>query len=156
MRKKIFMIVLIAVIAFIILAVALGAGLGIGLKKKSDEEKIIQHPFCKDHPELCIGGNLNAEYYSKRGAFNGSGIALAGESWNAGQRRIFTLYFQHHTGDIRYMQYGTDQRWVGGNSSNLIATDAKNGTTISAVAYTLNQTSWVSVSRSSIASDSFC
>ncbi|PVI05651.1 hypothetical protein DM02DRAFT_516316 [Periconia macrospinosa] len=152
MRKKIFFIVLAAIIALIILAVGLGAGLGVALNKKSEDSEvqttkagkaeIVQHPFCKDHPEYCVGGYLNAEYYSKRGAFNGSGIAIAGESWNAGQRRIFTLYFQHHSGDIRYMQYGTDQRWIGGNSSNTVATDAKNGTTISAVAYTLNQTGW--------------
>lgn len=150
MRKKIFFIVLAAIIALIILAIGLGAGLGVALNKKSEDEEpkkagkaeIVQHPFCKDHPEYCVGGYLNAEYYSKKGAFNGSGIAIAGESWNAGQRRIFTLYFQHHSGDIRYMQYGTDQRWIGGNSSNTVATDAKNGTTISAVAYTLNQTGW--------------
>lgn len=143
MRKKIFIIVVIAIAAFIILAVALGAGLGAGLKK---EKEIIQHPFCKEKPQYCTGSYLNAEYTSKKGAFNGSGIALAGESWNAGERRIFTLYFQHHTGDIRYMQYGTNQLWVGGTKTHTVATDAKNGTAISAVAYTLNQTGWVSAS----------
>jgi hypothetical protein len=141
MKKMVFFIV----IAALILIIALGVGLGVGLSKHNDKkDEIIQHPFCKDHPEYCIGGNLNAEYYSKKGAFNGSGIALAGESWNVGQRRIFTLFFQHHSGDIRQMQYGTDQLWVGGNKTNMVANDAKNGTTISAVAYTLKQTGWVS------------
>jgi hypothetical protein len=101
-------------------------------------------PLCKDHPELCIGGALDSSFYSKKGAFNGSGVALAGESWNAGQRRLFTLYFQHHSGDIRYMQYRTDKQWDGGNKAQTVATDAKNGTAISAVAYALNGTQYVS------------
>jgi hypothetical protein len=87
---------------------------------------------------------LDAKYYSKKGAFNGTGIALAGESWNVGQRRIFTLYFQHHTGDIRWMQYTNDKKWQGGSKLELIATDAKPGTPLSAVAVNLNSTAYVS------------
>lgn len=102
-------------------------------------------PFCRDHPEFCVGGSLDAKYYSTKGAFNGSGIALAGESWNNNVYRLFTLYFQHHSGDIRYMQYTSDRKWVGGSSSETIASDAKNGSAISAVAYTMNSTSYVSV-----------
>ena len=99
--------------------------------------------FCKKSPELCIGGSLNPEYYSEKGAFNGTGIALAGESWNGGQRRIFTVYFQHHTGDIRYMQYRADKKWDGGDKAQTVATDAKNGTALSAVAYLINGTQYV-------------
>lgn len=102
-------------------------------------------PFCRDNPEFCIGGALGEEYYSKRGAFNGSGIALAGESWNKEQRRIFTIYFQHWTRDIRYMQYTTDQKWIGGSRSETVATDAKNATALSTVAYSLNSTQYVSI-----------
>lgn len=90
-----------------------------------------------------MGGALNAEYFSKKGAYNGSGIALAGESWNAGQRRLFTLYFQHHTGDIRFMQYTTDKKWEGGSRTETVATDAKNGSPISAVAVPINATQYV-------------
>jgi hypothetical protein len=80
------------------------------------------------------------------GAFNGSGIALSGESWNKDQHRIFTLYFQHWTGDIRYMQKmdTTEQKWRGGTRSETVATDAKNATAISTVAYALNSTQYVS------------
>ena len=105
---------------------------------------VIQDPFCSQHPQFCIGGALDSNYYSKTGAYNGSGIALAGESWNKGQRRLFTLFFQHHAGDIRYMTYGVDQKWEGGNSSNVIATDAKGGSPISAVAYLLGNVAHVS------------
>lgn len=100
-------------------------------------------PFCRDHPELCIGGALGSQYYSTKGVFNGSGIALAGESWNEHQRRLFTLYFQHHTGDIRFMQYTTDKKWIGGTRAQTVATDAKNATAISTVAYALNATQYV-------------
>jgi hypothetical protein len=103
-------------------------------------------PFCEDNPEYCIGGALNAEYYSKKGAFNGTGIALAGESWNTGQRRIFTLYFQHHTGDIRFMQYTTDRKWIGGTKAETVASNAKDSSPISAVSFAINHTQYVSQS----------
>jgi hypothetical protein len=101
-------------------------------------------PFCRQKPEYCIGGSLNANYFSKKGVYNGTGIALAGESWNKGQRRIFTLYFQHHTGDIRFMQYSSDQQWTGGSKSETVATGVKNASPISAVAYNINATQYVS------------
>jgi hypothetical protein len=69
---------------------------------------------------------------------------VAGESWNKGQKRIFTLYFQHWSGDLRYMQYTTDRKWIGGDKAQTIASDAKNATPISTVAYTLNGTMVVS------------
>jgi len=100
--------------------------------------------FCRQKPEYCIGGSLNANYFSKKGVYNGTGMALAGESWNVGQRRIFTLYFQHHTGDIRYIQYTTDRQWIGGSKSETVATDAKNASPISAVSVNLDSTQYVS------------
>lgn len=100
-------------------------------------------PFCHDHPKLCIGGSLNTDYYSKSGAFNGSGIALAGESWNPTTGTLFTLYFQHHTGDIRYLKYTSGQKWVGGTITETVASNAKNATPISAVSYAANSTQFV-------------
>ncbi|KAL5409074.1 hypothetical protein PMIN04_011169 [Paraphaeosphaeria minitans] len=43
------------------------------------------------------------------------------------------------------MQYTKDRKWVGGTSSETVATNAKNGTAISAVAFTLNETSYVHI-----------
>ncbi|KAF2703845.1 hypothetical protein K504DRAFT_485591 [Pleomassaria siparia CBS 279.74] len=135
LKKKTFFLVL-ALVTLLILGLALGAGLGIGLKKKkSKSENIVQDPFCATHAEYCIGGALNADYYSQKGAFNGSGIALAGESWTKGTRHLFQLFFQHHTGGLRRMAYGVDQKWDGGNASTTIATDVKNGSAISIVQY---------------------
>jgi hypothetical protein len=145
MKKRTFMIVLIGLILLIVLGVALGVGLGVGLKKKSSSSTSTNaDPYCVAHPEVCIGGSLDQAYFSKKGAFNGSGVALAGESWNGGQRRLFTLYFQHHSGDIRYMTYDKNQEWSGGSSSETVASDAKNATPISAVAYVSNTTQYVS------------
>lgn len=75
---------------------------------------------------------------------NGSGIALAGESWNPDTGTLFTLYFQHHTGNIRYLKYTMGQKWIGGGVTETVASNAKNATPISAVAYVANATQFVS------------
>lgn len=54
-----------------------------------------------------------------------------------------SVLFQHHKGDIRFMQYTADQKWVGGTKSETVATDARNATPISTVAYALNGTAKV-------------
>jgi hypothetical protein len=162
MKKRTFHILFICgLVWFLALALGLSLGLALGLKKNKDSyvctslmlgarslilSRNSNHAdaFCRQKPEYCIGGSLNANYFSKKGAYNGTGIALAGESWNVGQRRIFTLYFQHHTGDIRYMQYTTDKKWVGGTKAQTVATDAKNASPISAVSVGLNTTQYVS------------
>ncbi|KAL5114467.1 hypothetical protein ACEQ8H_007664 [Pleosporales sp. CAS-2024a] len=143
MRKRNFLILMgCATIAMLALALGLGLGLGLGSDEASGSSSDSVSPFCRQQPQYCIGGALDANYYSKKGVFNGTGIALAGESWNIGQRRIFTLYFQHHTGDIRYMQYTTDRSWIGGTANETVATDAKNASPISAVSVNLNHTTY--------------
>lgn len=47
------------------------------------------------------------------------------------------VYFQHWTGDIRWIQLTPDGEWVGGGKSEVIVTDAKNATPISTVSYAL-------------------
>jgi hypothetical protein len=160
-KRSFFILIACIVIGIIAIALGLGLGLGLGLKKNNSyvfdqhlmriRKILILHrndetsdPFCRENPELCVGGALNAKYLSKKGAFNGTGIALAGESWNTGQRRIFTLYFQHHTGDIRFMQYTTDRKWIGGTKAQTVASDAKDASPISAVSFAINSTQYVS------------
>lgn len=53
------------------------------------------------------------------------------------------MYFQHHTGQIRSAQLGSDGRWKGGDETEIVAVDAKNGTPIAAVAYARNDTAVV-------------
>ncbi|KAL1594108.1 hypothetical protein SLS59_008942 [Nothophoma quercina] len=146
LKKRTFWMLMGCVVFWLIaLAVGLGAGLGIGLSKKNASKEVKVDPFCRDHPKLCIGGSLNAEYISKKGAFNGSGIALAGESWNPDTGTLFTVYFQHHTGDIRFMRYTSGQKWIGGSITETVASNAKNATPISAVAYAANGTQFFHV-----------
>ena len=53
------------------------------------------------------------------------------------------MYFQHHSGEIRWKQLSSSGDWVGGDFSTVIAVDAKNSTPLSAVAYALNnQSTW--------------
>lgn len=94
--------------------------------------------------DILTGGGLNPEYFSTQGAFNGSGIALASQSFQGDEQGTMVLYYQHYTGTIRYKQL-RENDWVGGTLSEVVAFDAKNGTPISAVAYALNNVSTVSL-----------
>lgn len=87
---------------------------------------------------------MNPAYYSTEGAFNGSGIALASQSFDSSSHGAINLYFQHHSGTIRWQQLGYDGRWRGGSLSEIVASDAKNSTPLSAVAYAKNGTATVS------------
>ena len=88
--------------------------------------------------QVLMGGHLDPAYYSTTGAFNGSGFTLISESSG------IHLYFQHWTGEIRHMQRSSDGvSWYGGSASDIVAVDAKNGTTLTAVSYAANGTnSW--------------
>jgi hypothetical protein len=82
-------------------------------------------------------------YYTSNGTFNGSGIALATEFWNHEERKIMTVYFQHFSGEIRSIQLTPKGEWIGGSKSEVVVSDAKNATPISAVSYSLGGTSMV-------------
>ena len=43
------------------------------------------------------------------------------------------IYFQHRTGQLRWIYQGGPDTWSGGTINEIIATDAKNGTPISAL-----------------------
>lgn len=83
---------------------------------------------------------MNANYLSAFGAFNGSGIALASESFGSADHGNIVMYFQHHSGQIRQAQLDSKGVWQGGDVTNIVAVDAKNGTPIAAVAYARNDT----------------
>jgi hypothetical protein len=87
--------------------------------------------------QYLIGGAVDPQYYTDTGAFNGSGIALASQSFaedvQTGTHGSIVMYFQHHTGEIRWMQLSNTGDWVGGTVSEVVAIDAKNNTPLSAV-----------------------
>ncbi|KAK4623830.1 hypothetical protein CLAFUW4_05426 [Fulvia fulva] len=92
-----------------------------------------------------IGGAIDPSFYSTEGAFNGSGIALASQSFSRdladGTQGSIVMYFQHHTGQIRWKQLSTSGDWLGGDISEVVASNAKNNTPLSAVAYDINGSS---------------
>ncbi|GAB7341492.1 hypothetical protein MBLNU457_7720t2 [Dothideomycetes sp. NU457] len=124
------------VVLVLVLAVALGVGLGVGLSQKAKSSSSSQAASA-----YLIGGALNAVYYSTTGAFNGSGIALASESFDGSSHGDLVMYFQHYTGQIRWQQLTDQGQWVGGDETTIVASDARNSTPLSAVAYAMNKTS---------------
>ncbi|KAK5127916.1 hypothetical protein LTR85_005033 [Meristemomyces frigidus] len=149
MPAKLFYALLAAVLG---LAIGLGVGLGVGLGMKKSSSNTAPPPSTSPSstsaaptatptvdPEYLIGGALSPAYYSTAGAFNGSGIALASQSFvnnlNTGAHGNLVMYFQHHSGQIRYQQLTPDDGWQGGSASEVVATDARNSTPLSAVAY---------------------
>lgn len=86
---------------------------------------------------------INPAYLSKTGAFNGTGLAIASQSFGSGGYGIINVYFQHWTGQIRKTQLAQDGTWSPADSTNIVATDARNATPISAVAYAMdNMATW--------------
>ena len=96
-------------------------------------------PDSTSTPKYSIGGGIDPAYYTTSGAFNGSGIALAAQSFATKLSDSVVMYFQHHTGDIRSMQLSNDGIWSGGSISDVIAVDARNNTPLSAVAYSWDE-----------------
>lgn len=90
---------------------------------------------------------VTPSYYSTTGAFNGTGVALAGESFGTGGHGVTNLYFQHHTGQLRVIQLAADGSWKGGSTFEIVATNARNGTPISAVSYAFEKRAAVRVSK---------
>lgn len=76
----------------------------------------------------------NPSYLSTYGAFNGSGLATAATQGASGDLNV---YFQHFSGELRRMQLTDSNNWVGGDENSIVATDAKNATPISIVAYSV-------------------
>lgn len=137
------MLFFILLASIICIAVAVGVGLGVGLHKKhptspattaSPTSSPTPSPTPTGDPDFEIGGALNPAYYSKTGAFNGSGIAIA--SVNFGVDASIFVYFQHWTGELRAFISEADGTWT---DSTVVATNARNGTPISAVAYLVDE-----------------
>lgn len=131
--------------AILILGVSLGIGLGVGLHQ-NDSDSESSHEAGANTTYM-IGGAIDPQYYSEEGAFNGSGIALASQSFSRqledGTQGNLVMYYQHWTGQIRYKQLANDGTWKGGDISAVVAQDARNSTPLSAVSYVLhNESTW--------------
>lgn len=77
------------------------------------------------------------------GVFNGTGLDINSAAFVqnfpgfANQSAQVILYFQHHSGDLRWAGLN-DSGWFGGGPNQTIATDAKNATSISTAAFAYN------------------
>ncbi|KJX92547.1 hypothetical protein TI39_contig5841g00003 [Zymoseptoria brevis] len=139
-RRRWFILI---IVLLLVIAIALGVGLGVGLSLDSDSDSKSQTSSnITDH---AIGGAIDPKYFSKQGVFNGSGIALASQSFarelSDGSQGSLVMYFQHWTGQIRYKQLSPSGEWLGGDISEVVAVGAKNGTPLSAVSYVLDEAS---------------
>lgn len=139
LRRALFWSLLAAAFATVI-GLAIGLGVGLGVKHKHKESS---SPTVAESSDYYIGGAIDPAYYSREGAFNGSGLALASQSFGSGEYGELVLYFQHYSGSIRWQRLTPDNGWLGGTASEVVATDAKNSTPLSAVAYSLNGVSTV-------------
>ncbi|KAF4556007.1 Hypothetical protein D9617_2g059740 [Elsinoe fawcettii] len=151
-RKRKRWIIFAVALIILILGAALGAGLGLGLKKKDGNAEMPPlspvpttpttpvKPGDSGSSDYLIGGALNPAYYSTRGAFNGSGIALANQRFTSSTSPwgVTVLYYQHHTGQIRNMILQVNGSWT--EVQTVVADDARNSTPISVVSYERNQT----------------
>lgn len=102
--------IILAIAALVVLIFVLGIGLGVGLHSSG----------------------------SKSGALSGTKISLVAQPFinGGGSDHSLVMYFQHRSGQIRWMGLDDNGKWTGGDSSTLVAGDAKPGTPISAVSYT--------------------
>lgn len=91
MTAKVFWI-LFGLIVLILVGAGAGIGAGLGTRKKSSpstapatptNSSTGSKPSFTGKPEYSIGGFIDPDYYSTKGAFNGSGIAFAGSALNS-------------------------------------------------------------------------
>ena len=125
LSRKPFIIAIVAAIILII-AIAVGVGVGVGTHKKSSSKQT-------GPSNITIGGALDSAYFSKQGAFNGSGVALA--DVNFGQDNALYVFYQRYSGEIEQVIYQPDGTWQFVTEP---AVNAKNGTPLSTVAYIQN------------------
>lgn len=131
LSKKKFIISIIALV-LIIIAIAVGVGVGVSVGTSHNKSSSSSGSNGKD-PLYSMGGALNPAYYSKQGAFNGSGVALA--DVNFGLDNSIYVFYQTYTGEIDQVIYKADGTW---DFVTQVATDAKNSTPLSTVAYILD------------------
>jgi hypothetical protein len=96
--------VLLALLLLLLVGLGVGLGAGLGIKKHTTPSKTSSPsdsptsshngptPSFTGDPDYYIGGAINPAYYSKKGAFNGSGIAFAGAALKATDHGMFDMF----------------------------------------------------------------
>lgn len=127
-------------ILILIVIIALGAGLGAGLSSRYGKIST-----CEQGTLIglltCRSGNSKGQEVQQSGALNGTRIALATQVFEGDNEESLVMYFQHRTGQIRYMTFANGN-WSGGDASTVFAHNAKMNTPIAAVSYVWNGVSF--------------
>lgn len=149
MKRGLFWGLLIACLVFV-LGLAIGLGVGLGTSDSDGSEKSSPTKTATGSPAsptavpvedtFKIGGSLSERFYSREGAWNGTGIATNWQRFasNFEDARSgvdnLVVYYQHHSGAIRWMRQTTDGDFARlPSNQETVAEDAKNSTPIAAV-----------------------
>lgn len=107
---------LLLILLIIVIAVAVACGVVFGTKKHNQSNgggssSSSGHPGTNTNadPDTSIGGQINSAYYSKSGAWNGTGIAIAAANTLYNQA-IYTFY-QDYNGAIQNTLYDPSGSW---------------------------------------------
>lgn len=145
----------------LLLSIALGVGLGVGLgMKKSDGSSDSTSAPSSASPTPTqtskslseesskIGGSLDAHYYSTSGAWNGSDVVRAVQTFPddfedaalAGTSET-VVYYQNSSGTIQWLHETANGTWQQPRPDDLavLASDARNSTPITAIRLDMGQ-----------------
>lgn len=148
------------VVALLLTALAIGVAVGLSSRASPKSSDSIQtapsasptpRPYEPSSDAMEIGGSINPSYLSGSGVWNGSGSAFALQNFHedfddaiADQVSDKVVYFQHHTGEIRWMRQTANrtQTWQLGPPNSEVASDAKNSAPLSAVDMLWDTSEW--------------
>lgn len=132
------------ILLLVIVAIAVGVGCGVALGNKKHKSNpspggSSTNGTSGDNPDVdinaAVGGYINPAYYSKSGAWNGSGIAIAGA--NVVTDQSIYAFYQDYTGAIQQTLMTSEYTWQVVGPVNSGAPTALNGTPLSTVEHTL-------------------
>ena len=148
LKRGLFWGLLIACLVFVLgLAIGLGVGLGTSDSDGSETSSPTTTTGSPAEPTAVpvedtfkIGGGLSERFYSTEGAWNGTGIATNWQRFASNFEDAISgvdnlvVYYQHHSGAIRWMRQTKDGDFTRlPSNQEIVAEDAKNSTPITAV-----------------------
>lgn len=140
-KRWVFILLALALVAIIAIAVALGVVFGLR-ESRSDPSPSANagsgSPNPAADPDTSVGGYISPEYYSRSGAWNGTGIAIAAA--NPGVDQTIYAFYQDYTGDLQYTLMSSDGSWRTIGPVNAGSHRALNATPLSTVNHRLNDT----------------
>jgi len=154
-----------ALVAALLLLIALGVGLGVGLGMRNSQDSSDSTPapssasptptqtstsLSEDSSK--IGGSLDPRYYSKSGAWNGSDVVRAVQTFPddfedaalSGTSET-VVYYQNSSGTIQWLRESANGTWQPPRPDDqvVLASDARNSTPITAIRLDLDRNpSW--------------